>query len=815
MKKFEEYSIKAFSLEMPASSIGYNYKKTAENYDKMLSNYACFIKTNNTTLSIEDNGPNDSDLFILDVSSTSTSKLNQFENWNSNMTTFTEIIRQEEDEFNRKNPGKNQPERVLTVWHLNEYEHLNVPWDDRFKIAKTQLDKIQDIKDALRFIDAYAHIYNESYFYFHKMQTIELLSSKSINEKDLEMLKSKSKEEADEWIVNFRLNIRKINNDLVLEWMEMIKNNVKVDEKKLVDKYIPSNVDCKLFTMCKRLNLPQNVDYDDLYFNGNIDKTLTYNYKFWHLFDESYEPSLFNLLEQATKLLGKIFCIENEWLAKIEPASKELKSMVKNYLKNVILREVERKFFHTQEKIFQDLNSRTDQACFYLDSLADASRHLMMLFLLKQNFHFLPQDQKIIDYIDLDMNTNKNEQYLLIYHSQALILKMSNAPFVFKRIVQTLENLFDIGSKIRPKVKFLFIDYDLHSEDFCGEQLFKRDFFHQNIHFDLYGKKFDTQTISQKETIDISFRFLPGVPDLNLMDSNVKKLDISKNFLVSIDMYNFRLVNFNLKTLLLNQNFLTHTEWNTFEKMKSLDHVNLSSNFLTFIDHRLFAKNEKLTFLDISNNRLTSIEKNTFLPLKNLKVLKLSSNYIERIDSETLQCLINLNDLHFDNNLINFISKNAFDNNFSLKKLYLNNNKLSNVLDETFFSLRKLNILDLGSNRISNLTSKTFSGLKQLKQLCLRGNCIASLEREHFIELNELKVFLIESNVISFIENDAFKDLVKLKVLTLFNHQLPKSFNEESIKKCMRKIKHFYFSHERTKLKDLLVYEKIKKHLIH
>ena len=97
----------------------------------------------------------------------------------------------------------------------------------------------------------------------------------------------------------------------------------------------------------------------------------------------------------------------------------------------------------------------------------------------------------------------------------------------------------------------------------------------------------------------------------------------------------------------------------------------------------------------------------------------------------------------------------------------------------------------------------------------MQGNCIRSLERCHLKDLTELRVLLAQDNRISFIENDAFKNLINLKVLTLYGNELKKSFNYEEIKKNMKKLKHFYFSYEQTKLKDLIVYEKIKKYMIH
>ena len=508
--------------------------------------------------------------------------------------------------------------------------------------------------------------------------------------------------------------------------------------------------------------------------------------------------------------MKKIFAIEAEWSYRIDIRDK----VSGFFLRNVAFRDAFLRFFHKKEIIntFKELESRTNQVCDYFDLLAKAGYHLIARCLFNpEKFHYLC-DKTLLEYLDCDMN------YLFIYHSPALLLlEMSNSSFALNRIIETLEQMFNVRSNVGPKVKFIFIDYDLHLNDVCdllyGKQLLEMDFLHKNIHFDLNDKNFVMPPISN-ESLDISFRFLVGVPRLDECASNLKELNLSNNCLVAIDMYNFRTTSANIKTLLLNRNFITHIERNTFGNMVNLESLNLSSNFLYNIDKILFAKNVNLTFVDLSNNRLTSIDMETSKSLKSLRVLKLSSNLITRIDSGTFDFLNNLEDLFVDNNLIQNISENVFEKMYSLKKLYLNNNCLKNVSDKTFCTLRKLTILDMSFNKISNLTCKTFSDLRKLMQLNLQGNCIASFEREHFRELINLRVILIHSNRVSFIENDTFVDLMELRVLTLFNNHLTKRFNHESIRKSLKKLKRFYYSNEQTKLKDLLVYEKIKKYLM-
>ncbi len=764
-----------------------------------MSNFICIKKTNYPILEYQAAEISDSGLNISEISSnTNLNQFKNFEKWNSNLLTFTEINRNEEAEFAHNNPGKRQPERLLFVLHLNDYQHLKVPFKERLQTVKTQLRQIKYIEDAFNFISSYGHLYHETYFYFNKMETIEFLISKSLSDEDIAALESKSEKEKEEWLSKFRLRLK-----------EIVKKNLETNNNYFLVNNLPPNVNAKVYSLHSRLNLPKD-EKNDLYFNTNVKNNSNFDIDFWQNFcSQSKDPRLFDLLDQATKLLKKIFAIETEWSYRIDSRD-QLSGF---YLRNVAFRDAFLRFLPKKEKIdsFKELESRTNQACDYFDMLVKASFYLITRCLYKpEKFHYL-YDKKLLEYLDFDM------KYLLIYHSPALILEMNNSSFGLNRIIETLEKMFNVQSNVGPKVKFIFIDYDLHLNEVCdlyGKQLLEMDFLHKNIHFDLNDKNFVMPPLVN-ESLDISFRFLVGVPRLDEIASyNLKELNLSNNCLVAIDIYNFRTTSANIKTLLLKRNLITHIERNTFENMVNMESLNLSSNFLYNIDKQLFAKNVNLTFLDLSNNRLTSIEMETFKSLKSLRVLKLSSNLLKLIDSGTFDCLTNLEDLFVDNNLIQILSENVFEKMFSLKKLYLNNNCLKNLSDKTFSTLRELNILDLSFNKISNLTCKSFSDLRKLKQLNLQGNCIASFEREHFKELRNLRVLLIHSNVVSFIENDTFVDLMELKVLTLFNNHLTKQFNHERIRKSLKKLKRFYYSHEQTKLKDLLVYEKIKKYFI-
>ena len=218
------------------------------------------------------------------------------------------------------------------------------------------------------------------------------------------------------------------------------------------------------------------------------------------------------------------------------------------------------------------------------------------------------------------------------------------------------------------KLKFVFIDYSLHASDIVDtSELRLKYFFDKSIHFELFTDKSLINKIKKKvdeqTTLDLSSSNLSGIYNMTELEKNkIKRLDLSKNYLVSINMYNFcydssdswRFV-YKIEELILSKNFITHIEWNTFFYMQALRYLDLSSNFLRSIDKRLFVSNEQnsnITILDISNNNLTDIAIDTFKPLVKLKVLKMNENLLKKIDERMFEHLTKLEDLDLDRNLI-------------------------------------------------------------------------------------------------------------------------------------------------------------------
>jgi len=788
--------------ENPKNGCSFIFYTDPKNYDEIVEEYICLKNTSS--------GSNDS-------------KLEVQKDLIKGIKTFEEIIR-EKSIVSQQCNSKEQFSIVLVVSQSyntdRQVASVSSISTNITQESLSQMNEIESIKEACKFIDKYGHIYKKRTLCYGPIRPLELLISS----------RKKSKDE-----------LRKIGTEYL--------SNVRFDDNGIGIAYLPPNplgCECVVYTLNKRLDL--NDDFEYLYLNKTLYKEFIYKDTFiWEYFDASREKNLkvkslvkvnlnsLNLLDQASNLIKKCNSVKENWNMELDSATQKESFNFEYYMKENVFQEVidfydnDKEPFERRERLVRRnrLVTRIDRANNYFDALIQNNKKLVKLFSFSDRFIFLEKSQDVFDYLNLEIKKDTNQEILLIFYNQKIIAGSESA--ALDRIVWILEHL--IGRIT--KAKFVFIDYTLHEENHLKEHqlLSEAPFFDNKFqvpHFELYSNKHSAildelkSKIISDQTLNLSSLNFPATINCNINESEknhcVKRIDLKNNYLVAIDMFNFmsdNIVDLSVEELFLNGNFISHIEQITFFFMPSLKILDLSSNFLKSLNSELFLKNTNLTHLDISNNRLISIETGAFEPLKKLKVLNLSSNLLVKIDDEIFKYLNLLEILHLDHNLIESVSDNAFSANVCLRKLYLNNNIINGFNKYAFQSLKLLELLDLSFNSISKLEYEYFLGLNNLKQLCLQNNCVISLERGHFKHLTGLTVLLAQSNRISFIENNALIDLSELKVLTLYNNELAGSVSQKRIRKNLKKLKHFYFSHkETTKLKDLLVYEKIKKYLI-
>ncbi|XP_070559134.1 carboxypeptidase N subunit 2-like [Ptychodera flava] len=205
-------------------------------------------------------------------------------------------------------------------------------------------------------------------------------------------------------------------------------------------------------------------------------------------------------------------------------------------------------------------------------------------------------------------------------------------------------------------------------------------------------------------------------------------------------------VPFNVSTLKLQDNALTHLPDDAFRNFTELQHLYLYGNRIEGISREAFSGLEHLNTLDIHGNMLETVPHGVFVPSHSLIDLYLHSNRIDNISSESFRDLSSLVTLDLHDNRINTIQDDLFDELASLKYLYLNDNLLASLPVTVFKKVGQLLTLSLQNNMIDSLPTTVFSTLQDLKSLDLSNNSITMVTTDHLDNLPELGILRLDNN---------------------------------------------------------------------
>nr|NP_001298740.1 leucine-rich repeat-containing protein 15-like precursor [Papilio xuthus]BAM18591.1 Toll-like receptor [Papilio xuthus] len=261
-----------------------------------------------------------------------------------------------------------------------------------------------------------------------------------------------------------------------------------------------------------------------------------------------------------------------------------------------------------------------------------------------------------------------------------------------------------------------------------------------------------------------------------------------------------------LKHLDLSQNSIRFLQLGTLDEALAVMHLNLSFNMLSQFPLGLFDQKTKLTTLDLTGNKIVSFELGIFDPLRRLKSLYLSSNSLVGKDlnpylfdqnpnlsildfsrndmsqspDNLLHALYNLETLNLDRTLLNVVPKFATSSNLkSLKHLILSTNQIKRIDDPTvFINLDSLKVLDLSKNNLDFIHENTFKTLRNLVGIILRSNQITTLPETLFQNVPKLINIELSDNQLETITVASFKG-TSLKNLNLSDNKikfLPKNF---------------------------------------
>ena len=272
------------------------------------------------------------------------------------------------------------------------------------------------------------------------------------------------------------------------------------------------------------------------------------------------------------------------------------------------------------------------------------------------------------------------------------------------------------------------------------------------------------------EKILLFHKFTPNNLLPNTLDASERKLE-------SMDRRAFKDLSY-INRLILNKNFLTHIESETFTSTP-LRILEIADNMITELEVGV-SYFHVLNILDLHGNQLTdlpSLHRNVSYTTTYVHVLDLSENRLDELLAETFKYLVNLIILILDKNNITTLQPNYFLNMQSLQILYLDDNQLTTLAPKTFPN--HLLQLHLSGNQLSKLPSHIFRAQRaenQLQELTISQNNIISLPRDFFCNTPNLQQLSIADNQLQSLDVSLFANLKQLKFLNISNNQLKSVF---------------------------------------
>jgi hypothetical protein len=162
--------------------------------------------------------------------------------------------------------------------------------------------------------------------------------------------------------------------------------------------------------------------------------------------------------------------------------------------------------------------------------------------------------------------------------------------------------------------------------------------------------------LSSINTTNLTENYFPN----NLEYSQTDEIELSYNYIYSLDAHAFRHLQF-------------------FE-----GRLILTYNHIHFLSPYAFADLYSVNNLSLANNYIRNLSFEHFRNLNQLAELDLSSNLIEQLNNQTFQTLKHLNKLHLNNNPLKFIDSNVFTHLNHLQQVHLQGVNLINLIDSKY-----------------------------------------------------------------------------------------------------------------------------------
>lgn len=202
---------------------------------------------------------------------------------------------------------------------------------------------------------------------------------------------------------------------------------------------------------------------------------------------------------------------------------------------------------------------------------------------------------------------------------------------------------------------------------------------------------------------------------------NLRLLDLSNNFIVTILDHFFKFNRY-IEELLLNNNNIAKLTSNALADLTVLRRLDLSNNSLESVAKGLFDALNELEYLNLANNPITNVPSGTFRGLTNLQWINLSNNRLKQLTFGLFHFSPLVTTLLLDSTEIDVIHNTELLGLPNLETLAITNNKkLKEIEAYVFLDNPKLTRLDLSGNAMSFLPL-SLANLTHLNSLNLEDN---------------------------------------------------------------------------------------------
>ncbi|UJR26939.1 hypothetical protein I4U23_008247 [Adineta vaga] len=148
--------------------------------------------------------------------------------------------------------------------------------------------------------------------------------------------------------------------------------------------------------------------------------------------------------------------------------------------------------------------------------------------------------------------------------------------------------------------------------------------------------------LSSINTTNLTEHYFPN----NLEYSQTDQIELSYNYIRSINAYAFRHLESFEGRLILTYNYIQYLSPYAFDNLYLLTNLSLANNSIEILTWKHFQHLEQLYELDLSYNRLEKLSNHTFRYLINLQILRLNNNPLKFIDSNVFTNLTHLKEIH-------------------------------------------------------------------------------------------------------------------------------------------------------------------------